>query len=86
LRPVKKCSGGKRLSNVRIFNALGDRFAVLDYIKQSVERLRDLARANSDKLHSEMLALADQLAENAANLEAEMIEAGYIPARPAKPD
>jgi hypothetical protein len=33
-----------------------------------------------------MLALADQLAENAANLEAEMIEAGYIPARPAKPD
>lgn len=60
-----------------------DRVAVLNYIKRSVERLRDLAKAKSDNLSSEMLAIADQISADAAKLEAELIAAGYILPKPA---
>lgn len=56
-----------------------DRVAVLEYIKQSVERLRDLAKANTDKLSADMLAIADKIAGDAAKLEAELVAAGYLP-------
>ena len=55
------------------------RLEVLDYLKQSVERMRRLAKADSDKFSSDMLAVADQIAGDVANLEAELIEAGYFP-------
>lgn len=60
-----------------------DRVAVLDYIRRSVERLRGLAKAKSDNLSSEMLAIADQISADAAKLEAELIAAGYILPKPA---
>ena len=55
-----------------------DRVAVLDYLKQSVDRMRDLAKAGSDKLSTDMLAIADQIADDAAKLEAELIAVGHI--------
>ena len=56
-----------------------DRVVVLEYLKQSVERMRELAKTGSDKLSAEMLALANQIAKDTASLEAELIEAGYLP-------
>jgi hypothetical protein len=56
-----------------------DRVAVFDYIKQSVERMREMAKASSDKFSSELLAIADQIAEDAGKLEAELIASGYLP-------
>lgn len=55
-----------------------DRVAVLEYIKQSVDRMRELAKAGSDKLSADMLAIADQIADDAAHLEAELIAVGHI--------
>ena len=55
-----------------------DRIAVLDYLKQSIERIRQLAKASSDKLSADMLAVADQIADDAAKLEAELIAVGHI--------
>ena len=55
-----------------------DRIAVLDYLKQSIERMRQLAQAISDRIGSEILAVADQIADDAAKLEAELIAVGHI--------
>jgi hypothetical protein len=55
-----------------------DRVAVLDYLKEAIERLRHRALAGSDNLTADILEVADDLARDAAALEAELIEAGYI--------
>lgn len=56
-----------------------DRVAVLEYLKRSIERMRELAKVGSDKLSTDMLVIADQIAADAARLEAELIAAGYLP-------
>jgi hypothetical protein len=62
-----------------LYSLAYDRIAVLDYLKQSVERMREFAKAGSDTLSSEMQAIADQIAIDAAKLEADLIEVGYLP-------
>ena len=56
-----------------------DRREELQYLKRSVQRLRELAPSNPAKIESQLLHIADELADEAAALEAELIEAGYIP-------
>lgn len=55
-----------------------DRVAMLECIKQSVERLRELAKVNPNKFGADALAIADQVAEDALKLETELIAAGYL--------
>jgi len=55
-----------------------DRREELEYLKRSVRRLRELAPSNPAKIGSQLLQIADELADEAATLEAELIEAGYI--------
>ena len=57
-----------------------DPVQVLEYLKRSVERMREITRANPAKWGSEMLKVADQIAADAERLEAELRAAGYIPA------
>lgn len=56
-----------------------DRREELEYLKRSVQRLRELAPSNPEKIGAQLLHIADELAEEAAELEAELIESGYIP-------
>jgi hypothetical protein len=56
-----------------------DRREELEYLKRSVQRLRELAPSNPAKIGSQLLQIADELAYEAAELEAELIEAGTIP-------
>lgn len=56
-----------------------DRREELEYLNRSVQRLRELAPSNPAKIGSRLLQIADELAVEAAELEAELIEAGYIP-------
>jgi hypothetical protein len=61
-----------------------DRREELDYLKRSVQRLRELAPSNPAKIGAQLLHIADELAEEAAALEAELVEAGLIPKAKAK--
>ena len=56
-----------------------DRREELEYLKRSVQRLRELAPSNPAKIGLQLLQIADDLADEAAELEAELIEAGHIP-------
>ena len=56
-----------------------DRVEILEYLKGSVQRLRDRAITNPSACGTELLPIVEQLAEDAATLEAELIKAGYIP-------
>jgi hypothetical protein len=55
-----------------------DRVEVLQYLKQSIQRLRDEAQAQSGAFGDHLREIADQIAKDTAALEAEMIEAGYL--------
>ena len=55
-----------------------DRREELEYLKRSVQRLRELAPSNPAKIGAQLLYIADELAEEATALEAELVEAGYI--------
>ena len=55
-----------------------DRREELDYLKRSVQRLRELAPSNPAKIGAQLLHIANELAEEAAALEAELVAAGYI--------
>jgi hypothetical protein len=50
----------------------------LDYLKRSVQRLRELAVSNPAKIGAQLRRIADELAEEATVLEAELTEAGWI--------
>ena len=56
-----------------------DRREELAYLKRSVQRLHELALSNPAKIGAQLLHIADELPEEAAALEAELIEAGSIP-------
>jgi hypothetical protein len=57
-----------------------DRLEVLDYLKRSIQRIRDVAAAHSNEnISSEMLKIADAVAADTAELEQELIDAGYLP-------
>lgn len=56
-----------------------DRLEVLDYLKQSIERVRAFAAAQAGRIASELLQAADELAADTARLEAELIASGYLP-------
>ena len=58
--------------------ARNDRREELDYLKRSVDRLRELAPSNPAKIGVQLLRIADELAAEAAALEAEISEAGSI--------
>ena len=56
-----------------------DRLEILEYLKRSVRRMRELAAQNPGKFAEEMLAVADDIADDVARLEGELIEAGHLP-------
>jgi predicted nucleic acid-binding protein len=58
---------------------LDGRVELLEYIQRVADRIRALARTNPSDIGSQVLAIADQIAEEAAGLEADLIEAGYLP-------
>jgi predicted nucleic acid-binding protein len=60
------------------------RVEILDYLQRVADRIRELARTNPSDMRYQVLAIADQIAEEAAGLEAELIDAGYLPPKPTK--
>jgi len=56
-----------------------DRREELEYLKRSVRRLRELAPSNPAKIGSQLLQIAEELAGEAAALEAELIADGDVP-------
>ena len=56
-----------------------ERIEILEYLKQSIHRMRETAWAQPDKLHAEILETADLIAGDTAKLEDQMIDAGYVP-------
>jgi hypothetical protein len=58
-----------------------DRVAILNYLRQAVKRMREIASARPDAIASDMLAMADEIAADVAALEPELIEAGYLSKR-----
>ena len=60
------------------------RVEILDYLQRVADRIRELARTNPSDMRYQVLAIADQIAEEAAGLEAELSEAGHLPPNPTK--
>jgi hypothetical protein len=56
-----------------------DRLEIWEYLKQSLDRLRELAKVNPSAFSTEMQATIDEIAEDTKNLEAELIAGGYLP-------
>jgi hypothetical protein len=52
---------------------------VLKYLRGSIQRIRELAAANPGTMGTQMQFLADEIADDTTKLEAELVEAGYIP-------
>jgi hypothetical protein len=59
-----------------------DRLQVLDYLKQSIGRMREAAAEYEGQFAEALLDIADQIAGDVERLEIELIAAGYLP-RPA---
>jgi hypothetical protein len=57
---------------------------VLTYLKRSVLRLRELAAASHSELAAQMLLIADEIANDAARLETELVAGGYLPEPPSE--
>ncbi|HEX4194754.1 MAG TPA: hypothetical protein VHY80_16725 [Stellaceae bacterium] len=55
-----------------------DRIEILNYLKQSVKRMRELAQADPSPFGEALRTLADEIAVDTAKLEAELVEAGYL--------
>jgi hypothetical protein len=55
-----------------------DRREELDYLKRSVQRLRELAVSNPAKISAQLRHIAAELDAEAMALEAELTEAGWI--------
>ena len=60
------------------------RVEILDYLQRVADRIRELARTNPSDMRYQVLAIADQIAEEAAGLEAELSEAGIFLRSPRK--
>jgi hypothetical protein len=56
-----------------------DRIEILNYLKQTVKRMREIAQADPGQFGDAIRKLADDIAVDAAELEAELIEAGLLP-------
>jgi len=56
-----------------------DRLEVLEYLKRSVGRMRRLAAEHPGRFAEELLAVADEIAEDVARLEGELAAAGHLP-------
>jgi hypothetical protein len=56
-----------------------DRIEILNYLKQSVKRMREIADGDPGQFGEAMRKLADDIALDTAKLEEELIEAGYLP-------
>ncbi len=57
--------------------------AMLEYLQQLGEHLQEMAKSTPGVLGVELLKIADQIADDAARLEVELSEMGYVPPRPA---
>jgi hypothetical protein len=60
-----------------------DRVGILDYLKNSVQRMRERAEHDAGQLGDTLRQAADDIAADIAKLEAELIAAGYITPKPA---
>jgi hypothetical protein len=56
-----------------------DPVAVLEYILRCVERMREIATSNPSLIGRSLRGIADDIARKAAELEAELIKAGFLP-------
>jgi hypothetical protein len=56
-----------------------EKVEALKYLKGSIQRIRELATANPGKIGTQMLVIADDIANDMTKLEAELVEAGYLP-------
>ncbi|HWE72859.1 MAG TPA: hypothetical protein VG328_06845 [Stellaceae bacterium] len=56
-----------------------DRIEILNYLKQSVKRMREFAQTDTGQLGEEMRELANEIVQDTAKLEAELVEAVYLP-------
>jgi hypothetical protein len=56
-----------------------DRIEILNYLKQSVKRMRAIADGDPGQFGDAVRKLADDIASDTVELEAELIEAGYLP-------
>jgi hypothetical protein len=52
---------------------------VLEHLKKSVERMREMTKVSPGAFGTELLEIADQIANDATVLEAELIISGDIP-------
>lgn len=56
-----------------------ERVELLEYLKSAVARIRDFADREPGPCGDSMRLLAEQIAKDAEELQAEMLEAGFIP-------
>jgi hypothetical protein len=56
-----------------------DQVGVLEFLKRSGHRLREMALAHPGEFGTQLLEIADQIVAEAAALEVELIEAGFFP-------
>lgn len=56
-----------------------DRIAVLNYFKEAHKRMREIAQGHPGEFGQSMLLFADTMADDTAELEAELIASGYLP-------
>jgi len=59
-----------------------DRLDVLDYLKKSIKCMREIAESEPSAIGESIRLFADQIADDTAKFEAELIAAGLL-ARPA---
>jgi hypothetical protein len=56
-----------------------DRIEILEYLKESVQRVRETAWMQPIESRAKILHIADQIADDTAQLESELVAAGYLP-------
>ncbi len=56
-----------------------DRIAVLDYLKESIERMRKAAKDDPSQLGECLRTVAEEIAADTAKLEGDLMAAGHLP-------
>ena len=56
-----------------------DRVAILDYLRELVERIREAAKNDPGQLGECLRMAAEEIASDTANLEADLRALGYLP-------
>ena len=56
-----------------------DRLAVLNYLKEALMRMREIATGHPGEFGASMLLVADRIANDTAKMEAELVAVGYLP-------